>query len=101
MTREKFLKELTNYANRVKWTLLGEDKRIRTIDGLHCPISWVALCKGCSICDPEHPFSTASYLDLDSYDACLIVDAADGEDGEVAIRNQLLKAVNLSTSKGA
>lgn len=97
MTRDEFIKELTNCAGQVRWCLknYGYDKKIRTIDGLHCPISWVAFCKGYDMCDKDHPFMTASRLGMESVVAGEIVDAADYEDVEVGIRNQLLKAVKL------
>ena len=99
MTREEFIVELTNCAGQVKWCLKdhGYDDKIRTTDGLHCPISWVAHCKGHDdIAGMEYPFMCASRLGIESAVANEIVDAADYEDAEVGIRNQLLKAVNLS-----
>lgn len=98
MTRDEFIKELTGCASMVKWCLknYGYDNKIRTIDNLHCPISWVAHCKGYDIASMEYPFMCASYLGMESAVANEIIDAADYEDVEVGIRNQLLKAVNLS-----
>jgi hypothetical protein len=97
MTRDEFMVELQNCAGQVKWCLkdYGYDNKIRTIDGLHCPISWVAHCKGSITCDKDHPFASAQCLGLESVAANEIVDAADYEDAEVDIRNQLLKAVKL------
>lgn len=96
MTQKEFLEDLKKYAPLVQWNLYRGGE-LRTLNGRHCPISFVAWKKaGCGF-SCKHPISAAIYIYLWEDDACDIIMAADhkceslGTTGCKKLRQQLIE----------
>lgn len=76
MTQNEFLEELGKVASQTQWNLYRGGE-LRTLNGCHCPITFVAWkTAGCGL-NYEHPISAGMYIYLWEDDACDIIVAAD------------------------
>lgn len=96
MTRDEFLAHFTKHADEVQWALYGT-YCIRTADGKHCPISYVASKIAGYYGNYSNPYCAggSQYLQMNYQDVTTIAVAADNENHHPAIRKILLETTKL------
>lgn len=96
MTQLEFLKELKKYAPLVQWNLYRGGE-LRTLNGEHCPITWVGHKKIESHYGHALPFTVGTMMGMDEEVITDIVMAADirfdhiATDSVEKLRIQLIK----------